>query len=118
MYSLNKILRNKELNPASKLVYIYLYQKAYDNQDKYRMLKPFLDAGDKEASRMMLGTATKEIAEATGITTRTVARAIISLEEAGLVEKIPQTTEIGTTAYNRYKVYETVGEQKFTIAEV
>ena len=118
MYSINLILKMKGLKPASKLVYIYLYEKAYKVHNQYLAIKPFIDAGDVEALKMIKGTSLKELAEATGVTQRTVSRSIDALEEEGLIERIWQKSEIWTTSLNRYKVYETATAEKYVIAEV
>lgn len=118
MYPINLILKMKGINPASKLVYLYLYEKAYNNQDMYRLLKPDIDAGHQEATKMIKGTSLREISEATGVTQRTVSRCIDALEEVGLIERVAQKSEIGTISLNRYKVYETATGNKHIIAEV
>lgn len=115
MYSIKPILRCKALNPASKLVYLYLQDKAYSNQDLHRLTNGL---PSEEGNRFIKGTSLKEISEATGITSRTVSRCLDKLEEEGMIKRIPQKTEIGTTAYNRFKIYEIATEERHVIAEV
>lgn len=113
MYSINIVLGRKDLNPASKIVYLYLQEKAYSNREEFNLLK---NEPEEVKKQFIRGTSMREIAEGTGITTRTVARCIDALEEVGLIEKIRQTTEIGTTSLNRYKVFENYNQE--IIAEV